>query len=61
MARIEIRDLEESIELDSIAMATIIGGKSHELSKRTATRRNFDRLNPAWLVRLINKESLLKS
>ncbi len=59
MARIEIKDLTEDTELDSQAMANIIGGKSQgQVMTSAASRRRFDRLNPAWLVRLTTQEPL---
>ncbi len=56
MARIEIKDLEENIKLDSQAMATILGGKTQGRSSISITRRKFDRLNPAWLTRLVTQD-----
>lgn len=59
MAKIEIKDLTEDTELDSQAMANIIGGKSKgQGMSSAASRRRFDRLNPAWLVRLTTQEPL---
>jgi len=59
MARIEIKDLTEDTELDSQAMANIIGGKSQgQAMTSAASRRRFDRLTPAWLVRLTTQEPL---
>ena len=59
MARIEIKDLTEDTELDSQAMANIIGGKSQgQVMTSGASQRRFDRLNPAWLVRLTAQEPL---
>lgn len=59
MARIEIKDLTEDTELDSQAMANIIGGKSQgQVITSVASRRRFDRLNPAWLVRLTTQKPL---
>ena len=56
MARIEIKDLEENIKLDSQAMATILGGKAQGQVSMTTTQRKFDRLNPAWLTSLMTQE-----
>jgi ribosomal protein S4E len=57
MARIEIKDLEESIELDSQAMATVVGGKTQGQASMVSTQRKFDRLNPTWLTNLMTPEA----
>ena len=57
MARIEIKDLEENTQLDSQAMAAILGGKAQGQVSMTTTRRRFDRLNPVWLTRLMTQET----
>jgi hypothetical protein len=56
MANIIIEDLAENIELDSRAMANILGGKSWgKTALASVTRRKFDRFNPVWLARLVTK------
>ncbi len=56
MAKIEIKDLEENIKLDNQAMASILGGKSQGKASTSTMLRKFDRLNPAWLTRLMTQD-----